>query len=106
MTLRYVTPGPAYPTMPMQPPVMTTAPRSPMMSLRAARPAKIVSGGYPAPTQASVQPAPAGGRAPIGSKLPPVEIQCGFPPEPVNIAERTAGKRVILVGLPGAFTPT
>jgi len=29
-----------------------------------------------------------------------------FPPEKVNIAQYVAGKNVILVGLPGAFTPT
>lgn len=43
---------------------------------------------------------------PIGSQIPSVELDCGFPPEKVNMAERTKGKRVILVGLPGAFTPT
>mmetsp|Transcript_65071 Transcript_65071/g.118697 ORF Transcript_65071/g.118697 Transcript_65071/m.118697 type:complete len:106 (+) Transcript_65071:95-412(+) len=105
MSLQYITPGPAYPTMAVQSrsgSVSMIAPRS--MSLRASRPAKVISGGYPSPTQASVPSA--GGRLPIGSRLPPVEIQCGFPPEAVNIAERTAGKRVILVGLPGAFTPT
>jgi hypothetical protein len=42
----------------------------------------------------------------IGSELPAVEIDFGFPPEKVNIAERVKGKRVIIVGLPGAFTPT
>jgi len=44
--------------------------------------------------------------AEVGSKLPEVEIDFGFPPEKVNIAERVKGKKVILVGLPGAFTPT
>mmetsp|Transcript_17676 Transcript_17676/g.33329 ORF Transcript_17676/g.33329 Transcript_17676/m.33329 type:complete len:105 (+) Transcript_17676:65-379(+) len=104
MSLQYITPGPGYSITSMQrrsASVRMTAPRSPMMS-SAARP--VVSGGYPSPTLASVPSA--SGRLPIGSRLPPVEIQCGFPPEAVNIAERTAGKRVILVGLPGAFTPT
>lgn len=45
-------------------------------------------------------------RAAIGSRLPPVELDFNFPPTKVNIAERTKGKRVIVVGLPGAFTPT
>jgi hypothetical protein len=42
----------------------------------------------------------------IGTKLPSVELDHGFPPTKVNILERCQGKRVILVGLPGAFTPT
>lgn len=29
-----------------------------------------------------------------------------FPPKIVNVAEYVKGKNVILVGLPGAFTPT
>jgi hypothetical protein len=54
----------------------------------------------------SAEDGSASGPALVGSKLPSVEIDCGFPPEKVNLAERTKGKRVILVGLPGAFTPT
>jgi 2-Cys peroxiredoxin 5 len=42
----------------------------------------------------------------VGSEIPSVPLDCGFPPEKVNLAERTKGKRVIVVGLPGAFTPT
>ena len=41
------------------------------------------------------------------SKLPSVEVMQGFPDvENINVAEYCAGKNVILVGLPGAFTPT
>lgn len=29
-----------------------------------------------------------------------------FPPEKINLLERLKGKNAILVGLPGAFTPT
>jgi hypothetical protein len=45
-------------------------------------------------------------RIEVGSAVPSVELDFGFPPEKVNIEERTKGKRTILVGLPGAFTPT
>jgi hypothetical protein len=42
----------------------------------------------------------------VGEALPKVELDVGFPPERVNLAERVKGKRVIVLGLPGAFTPT
>jgi len=41
------------------------------------------------------------------SKLPSVEVMQGFPDvEKINVAEYCSGKNVIIVGLPGAFTPT
>jgi len=41
------------------------------------------------------------------SKLPSIELMQGFPDvEKINVAEYCAGKNVIIVGLPGAFTPT
>lgn len=40
------------------------------------------------------------------TKLPYVNLHYGFPPEFVNMASYTAGKKMIIVGLPGAFTPT
>lgn len=43
----------------------------------------------------------------VGDKIPSgVDLHYGFPPEKINIADRIAGKKVILLGLPGAFTPT
>ena len=42
----------------------------------------------------------------VGAKIPSIELDYGFPPAKVNIAERAAGKKIILLGLPGAFTPT
>ena len=42
----------------------------------------------------------------VGQKVPAMELDFGFPPSKVNLAERVAGKKVVLVGLPGAFTPT
>lgn len=43
----------------------------------------------------------------VGTKVPGgVELDLGFPPTKVVLSERVRGKNVILVGLPGAFTPT
>jgi 2-Cys peroxiredoxin 5 len=42
----------------------------------------------------------------VGDKLPTAMLHQGFPPEHVDITERVMGKKVVLVGLPGAFTPT
>jgi len=44
--------------------------------------------------------------AAAGDKVPAVDLDFGFPPEKVNMAERFASKKAIIVGLPGAFTPT
>jgi len=42
-----------------------------------------------------------------GDKLPQATLFKNFgPPDKVNIAEYAAGKNMIIVGLPGAFTPT
>jgi len=35
-----------------------------------------------------------------------LKLHFGFPPEDINLSERVAGKKVIILGLPGAFTPT
>jgi len=42
----------------------------------------------------------------IGEKIPAVEMHQGFPPEKINLRDFCANKKVIMVGLPGAFTPT
>ena len=43
----------------------------------------------------------------VGDKFPNVALQKGpFPPTEVIMPERLAGKKTIVVGLPGAFTPT
>lgn len=42
----------------------------------------------------------------IGDKVPSLELDLGFPPKKVNVVEKVAGKKVIILGLPGAFTPT
>eukprot|EP00929_Paragymnodinium_shiwhaense_P070728 TRINITY_DN3584_c0_g1_i1.p1 TRINITY_DN3584_c0_g1~~TRINITY_DN3584_c0_g1_i1.p1 ORF type:complete len:192 (+),score=66.71 TRINITY_DN3584_c0_g1_i1:74-649(+) len=44
--------------------------------------------------------------ASVGDKMPDVTLDFGFPPEAVSPAQRFAGKKVVIVGLPGAFTPT
>mmetsp|Transcript_148056 Transcript_148056/g.258252 ORF Transcript_148056/g.258252 Transcript_148056/m.258252 type:complete len:116 (-) Transcript_148056:707-1054(-) len=41
----------------------------------------------------------------VGSKFPDVELDFGFPPEKINMLERLKEKKVIIMGLPGAFTP-
>lgn len=41
-----------------------------------------------------------------GAKFPAVQVDFGFPPEKVNMAERLKDKKVLVVGMPGAFTPT
>jgi peroxiredoxin len=41
------------------------------------------------------------------TSLPSVEVMQGFPDvKKINITDYCAGKNVIIVGLPGAFTPT
>jgi len=45
--------------------------------------------------------------ASVGDKIPSVELMKGFPnPENINMAKYCAGRSIIIVGLPGAFTPT
>jgi peroxiredoxin len=46
--------------------------------------------------------------APIkpGDSLPTANLHAGFPPEMVSITDYAKGKNMIIVGLPGAFTPT
>jgi len=44
--------------------------------------------------------------AKVGEKIPSVNLHSGFPPEMVNVADYVKGRSVIIVGLPGAFTPT
>jgi hypothetical protein len=44
--------------------------------------------------------------ASVGDSLPSVELHQGFPPKKYNLADFAKDKSIILVGLPGAFTPT
>lgn len=46
------------------------------------------------------------GMASVGDSLPSVELHQGFPPKKYNLADFAKDKSIILVGLPGAFTPT
>jgi len=43
--------------------------------------------------------------AAVGDKFPAVNVHQGFPPATVDLGQHLAGKKVIVVGLPGAFTP-
>ncbi len=50
----------------------------------------------------------------VGDKLPDATLHestefgeaCPLSPKPVSVAEATRGKRVVIFGLPGAYTPT
>ena len=50
----------------------------------------------------------------IGDKLPEAALMestefgeaCPLAPKPVNVAEGAKGKRIVIFGLPGAYTPT
>jgi peroxiredoxin len=46
------------------------------------------------------------GFASVGDKLPSIELHQGFPPKKYNLADFAKDKSLLLVGLPGAFTPT
>jgi hypothetical protein len=39
-------------------------------------------------------------------KLPWANLHFGFPPQLVNTASYAADKNMLIIGLPGAFTPT
>ena len=42
----------------------------------------------------------------VGDSLPSVNMHQNFPPDFVDLAEYSKDKNIVLVGLPGAFTPT
>jgi len=42
----------------------------------------------------------------VGDSIPAVELHKGFPPDKVAIADFCKGKKVVVMGLPAAFTPT
>jgi len=41
----------------------------------------------------------------VGDEIPNVGLDDGFPPEKVMLGDYCKGKTIVLVGLPGAFTP-
>ena len=41
-----------------------------------------------------------------GDKIPAASLDFGFPPQKVFLPEYTSGKKMLIIGLPGAFTPT
>lgn len=42
----------------------------------------------------------------LNTKLPMVDLHYGFPPQLVNVAQYAANKNMLILFLPGAFTPT
>jgi len=42
----------------------------------------------------------------VGDAIPSVSLDKGFPPTKVPLADYCKGKKLVLMGLPGAFTPT
>ena len=51
-----------------------------------------------------------GDRVPDGKLLESTDFdsatQCALPPKPVEVAQAVPGKRIVVFGLPGAYTPT
>jgi len=66
-------------------------------------PQREARAGLTAPYMAAVGAAP---KVKVGDTFPDVSLDQGFPPEKFSLLDKMKGKRVILVGLPGAFTPT
>lgn len=46
------------------------------------------------------------GFAAVGDRVPDVSLDIDFPPKEVALGARLKNRKVVLVGLPGAFTPT
>jgi len=42
----------------------------------------------------------------VGDAIPNVSLDQGFPPAKLPLVDYCRGKKVVLLGLPGAFTPT
>ncbi len=45
-------------------------------------------------------------KAKVGNQVPDVSLHQGFPPTKMSLKELCKDKKVVLVGLPGAFTST
>lgn len=61
---------------------------------------------FTASRRSLVMAAQRAGFASVGDRLPSVDLHLGFPPKKYNVADFCKDKSVLLVGLPGAFTPT
>jgi len=42
----------------------------------------------------------------VGDEFPSAILHKGFPPDKIDLSDYIKGRSVIVVGLPGAFTPT
>ena len=68
---------------------------------------RLVSDGRGEAAPAVAEASPRGRAfAAVGDAIPDVSLDVEFPPKEVSLKQRLAGRKVILVGLPGAFTPT
>ena len=80
---------------------------SPFAALGRGRFSKIITTPSVAARPFRAASVPSGrGFASVGDRLPSVELHLGFPPEKHNLADFAKDKAIVLVGLPGAFTPT
>ena len=66
----------------------------------------FISSGTPSDTAMGNSAPRAASAISKGAKLPNVVLDKGFPPKKMPLSEIIGGKKVVMVGLPGAFTPT